>query len=135
MWRMPNRPNEDGDLRLELFVEDIERSVDFYIGVLGFTRGPTTATYIPVQRGRVVFGIGLARNLPPQHPLRQSADERLGIGVEIVLEVADVDAVYRAVIDAGWPVHTPVEERPWGLRDFRLSDPDGYYIRVTSTGG
>jgi lactoylglutathione lyase len=24
-----------------------------------------------------------------------------------------------------------LELRPWGLRDFRLADPDGYYLRVT----
>ena len=28
----------------------------------------------------------------------------------------------------------PVGVRPWGQTDFRLIDPDGYYIRVTSTG-
>jgi lactoylglutathione lyase len=30
----------------------------------------------------------------------------------------------------------PVEllcDRPWGLRDFRVVDPDGYYLRITHT--
>lgn len=22
--------------------------------------------------------------------------------------------------------------RPWGLKDFRICDPDGYYLRITS---
>jgi hypothetical protein len=25
----------------------------------------------------------------------------------------------------------PLTDRPWGLRDFRVVDPDGYYLRVT----
>jgi hypothetical protein len=24
-----------------------------------------------------------------------------------------------------------LREQPWGLHDFRLADPDGYYLRVT----
>jgi hypothetical protein len=27
---------------------------------------------------------------------------------------------------------TPVGDRPWGLRDFRVVDPDNYYLRITS---
>jgi uncharacterized glyoxalase superfamily protein PhnB len=81
-----------------------------------------------------VIGIGLMPGLPDGHPIKRRADERAGIGVEIVLEVADVDAAYRRAVDAGARVHGPVQARPWGLRDFRLTDPDGYYVRVTSVG-
>ena len=30
-----------------------------------------------------------------------------------------------------WPVASGIEKQPWGLRDFRLFDPDGYYLRLT----
>ncbi len=26
----------------------------------------------------------------------------------------------------------PLLVRPWGLTDFRVADPDGYYLRITS---
>jgi hypothetical protein len=29
----------------------------------------------------------------------------------------------------------PMLDRPWGLRDFRMVDPDGYYLRITSHDG
>jgi uncharacterized glyoxalase superfamily protein PhnB len=55
--------------------------------------------------------------------------------VEIVVEVADVDAAYAHARDAaarhGGQVE-PLTARAWGQTDFRLIDPDGYYIRVTS---
>jgi uncharacterized glyoxalase superfamily protein PhnB len=51
--------------------------------------------------------------------------------VEIVLEVPDVDAALEAVERAGCSVVEPLRDRPWGLRDFRLVDPDGYYLRIT----
>ena len=28
-------------------------------------------------------------------------------------------------------ISDPLELRPWGLSDFRLADPDGYYLRIT----
>ncbi len=123
----------DASLRIELFVEDVERSAAFYELVLGFTRERATHGYVAIRRGEVRIGIGAAVNLPPQHYFDVvSLRGRKGIGVEIVLEVDDVDAALRSVIDAGTPVLTPLGERPWGLRDFRIADPDGYYLRITS---
>jgi len=53
-------------------------------------------------------------------------------GVEIVIEVDDLAFEEQRVNASGWPVESPVRERPWGLTDFRVHDPDGYYIRLTS---
>ena len=53
-------------------------------------------------------------------------------GTEIVLEVDDIDAEYERVRATGWPVESDVQLREWGLRDFRLFDADGYYLRLTS---
>jgi uncharacterized glyoxalase superfamily protein PhnB len=27
---------------------------------------------------------------------------------------------------------TPLQDQPWGLRDFRVVDPEGYYLRFTT---
>jgi uncharacterized glyoxalase superfamily protein PhnB len=35
------------------------------------------------------------------------------------------------VVKAGYRLLEPLRERPWGLRDFRVVDPDGYYLRIT----
>ena len=63
---------------------------------------------------------------------RDISAHRLGLGVEIVLEVDDVDGWRDRVAAPGHPILEPLQDRPWGLRDFRISDPDGYYLRVTS---
>ena len=123
----------DADLRLELFVADVERSAAFYERVLGFVRERESDAYVAIRRGDVRIGIGAAANLPPQHYFDASSlQHRKGIGVEIVLEVDDVDEALRTVIEAGHPVLTQLGRRPWGLRDFRIADPDGYYLRITS---
>ena len=43
----------------------------------------------------------------------------------------DIAAVHRRAAASGHPEVTAVVGQPWGLTDFRVLDPDGYYIRVT----
>jgi lactoylglutathione lyase len=52
--------------------------------------------------------------------------------MEIVMEVDDLSAAHRRVLDSAHPVFEPPQQRPWGLWDFRIVDPDGYYLRFTS---
>jgi uncharacterized glyoxalase superfamily protein PhnB len=46
--------------------------------------------------------------------------------------VDDIDAEYERVRATGWPLEGAVQLQDWGLRDFRLFDADGYYLRLTS---
>ena len=48
-----------------------------------------------------------------------------------MLETDDLDAARRRIADEGWPVDDDVQAQPWGLRDFRVLDPSGYYWRLT----
>jgi len=57
-----------------------------------------------------------------------------GVGIEIGIVVADLDKAYAAAVkfqDKGWPISTGIVHRPWGVRDFRVLAPDGYYLRFT----
>ena len=53
-------------------------------------------------------------------------------GVEIVIEVDYLHAERDRLRHAGWPIVEDIMRRPWGLQDFRVLDPDGYYLRFTS---
>lgn len=106
----------------------------FYEATLGLTPPPRWSAegYVPVHAGAVTIGIQHHRNLSADHhfsPARLSGPR--GVGVE----VDDIDAAYAvASIEAtrhGGRVE-PLMQRTWGATDFRLVDPDGYYIRVTS---
>lgn len=119
-------------LRLELFVADIERSVAFYRRVLGFlVERRTDPRYVPVRRGGARLGLGARDILPADHPLRAGTGQVAGLGVEIVVEVDDLDAAHEQVVRSGHRLAAGIAEQPWGLWDFRLHDPDGYYLRVT----
>jgi len=119
-------------LRIEVFPDDLDAFVKFYTEVLGFTltvdQRDTGYPYAAVEHGKVRIGAaraweqvdGKARALPA--------------GVEIVLEVDDVTAFRDRVQAASYPLEQDLQHRPWGLTDFRLHDPAGYYLRVTNKG-
>ena len=85
--------------------------------------------YVFVRRGLAAVGAVEAGH--PVSPDRRAAPE----GVEIVLEVDDVDVECSRIEETGWPIATGLHSQPWGLVDFRLHDPDGHYIRITSRSG
>jgi lactoylglutathione lyase len=126
--------NEAG-LRLELFALNMEASIAFYTRVLAFELARhEPGDYASLRLGDVVLGIGPVAKLPEEggYFSRDIATVRRGLGVEIVIEVDDVDGWHERVADSGHPILEPLQDRPWGLRDFRISDPDGYYLRITS---
>jgi lactoylglutathione lyase len=122
--------------RIELFVRDVEASIRFYERALGFQVERRESDYASLRRGDAVLGLAPVAKLPPtgESPgfTRERVSATRGAGVEIVLEVDDLDAAIRRVDGAGYPVAERLQWRDWGLRDFRLLDPDGYYVRVTT---
>lgn len=116
-------------LRLELFVESVLESRDFYTRVLTFDEVSYQPDgYSVYRKGNVQ--IALQAQLPDDHPLKPQNQERVGLGIEIVIEVNDLDAVYTHVIKEKWPIAEHLAVRPWGSRDFRVVDPNGYYLRI-----
>ena len=119
-------------LRIELFPDDLDALVDFYVSVLGFRlveeRRRTDDPYAALVHGDV--RLGLARR--PEVDEQQRLDRAPEVGVELVLEVDDLDDAHFQVAARGWPLLEDITSRKWGLRDFRLLDPSGYYWRLTT---
>ena len=121
-------------LRLELFVDDLDVAIAFYSRVLGFQPIRKEADYASLRNGAVILGLGPTAKLPATggYFTQVRLQGQRGVGVEIVLEVDDVHAAYQQVLAAGASIVDPLVAQPWGLTDFRLTDPDGYYLRITS---
>jgi len=119
----------DMTMRFEIFPADLDAVVDFYTRVLRFgvtkDERDDPEPYVALQRGWVQVG-ALGRTAPVA-----PADRRPPTGVELVLEVDDVAAERDRVMAAGWPLDEDLQLRPWGLTDFRILDPAGYYLRIT----
>ena len=120
-------------LRLELFVADVAASVAFYRDVLGFVVERDEPGYVPMRLGDARIAIGAQSGLPPGHHFGPEALSRQkGVGVEIVIEVDDIQESHQRAVESGYPLSKSLTPQPWGLTDFRIVDPDGYYVRVTS---
>ena len=52
------------------------------------------------------------------------------LGTEIVFYVRDLESS-RGALEAHGYAPSEIRLQPWGDRDFRVSDNDGYYVRVS----
>ncbi len=115
-------------LRIEIFCGDLDATVRFYGRALAFDlvddRRRTAQPYVALRRDDVRIGAVASVAVPPDRRLPPA-------GTEIVLEVDDLAAEVARISGSGAVLLEEVLRRPWGLRDVRLVDPDGYYLRVT----
>ncbi|KIW20163.1 hypothetical protein PV08_00738 [Exophiala spinifera] len=117
-------------LRIEIFPSDLQRMIDFYSNVLQFKLLKRQDTYAYLQRDNIFIG---AIETPSSDTLeRKIAYRSPNKGVEIVFEVDDLEHERDFIVSKGARLDADIALQPWGLKDFRLTDPDGYYVRITT---
>jgi catechol 2,3-dioxygenase-like lactoylglutathione lyase family enzyme len=118
---------------VELFVSDVERSIGFY-EALGFRVAKRWRDWLILERDGVKLTLqGDSHAVAGPHYFTPDIGRRpRGTGVEIVVQVDDVDALYADAQAGGLNVVKPIQDRDWRARDFRVADPDGYFVRFTS---
>ena len=118
---------------VELFVHDVERTIVFY-RALGFDVMKRYQDWLILRRGNVKLTVQGDKHVTegPHYFTAEIGRFPRGTGVEIVIQVEDVDAEYLRARRASLNVVKPIQDRAWKARDFRLADPDGYFLRVTS---
>lgn len=137
-------------LGLQLYVLDLHVSADFYARALGFEIQYTRPTgrhvqptaesigsepnleYVSLRSGRVFLALARWAAIPEGDYLRRGPADLRGLGMEFIIEVDDAPVAEHRVLEAGFTVESPCRRRPWGATDFRVIDPDGYYLRIMS---
>lgn len=107
----------------QLVVSDLERSIRFYTGQLGFTENFRHENFY-AGIGLGGFSIHLKAGEPSQE---ERARRRRNEDVDLVFGVTGLDGLYQDVLSREVPVIQPLREMPYG-REFYLSDPDGYIL-------
>lgn len=116
--------------KFELATTDPSRDVAFY-SVLGFkVVAKTSYGYVTLKSGPVVIALDPAK-ISPHDAASLSKLRRPPIGVEIVLYTNEnLEEMHARLTSLGMKP-TDIRLQPWGVRDFRLTDPGGYYIRIS----
>lgn len=121
----------------ELDVSDLDRSLAVYVNVLGFM----LHTSRPEERFAYLVLDGVHLMLeeasgPGRRFRAAPLDYPFGRGMNLQIEVVDVDTLYANVRRAGLTVLIDLEERWYqqggieiGNRQFVMADPDGYLLR------
>lgn len=121
----------------ELLVADLEASLSFWCGLLGFTvayaRPEERFAYLDSAAAQIMLeerGQGIQWVTGELEP-------PFGRGINFQVEVAACEPILRRLEAAGWPLFRGVKE-VWyragtgevGQRQFLVQDPDGYLVRL-----
>lgn len=103
-------------------VADVPATIRFYRDVLAF-RSEWTWGEPPSFGGVRWGGVHIMFCLQPQ--LAAKVD-----GHQHSLVLDDVDALYELHRSRGAPIIDPIDNKPWGMREYTVRDPNGYRLRI-----
>jgi len=112
-----------------LTVKDVGKSLAWYRDVLGFAvqqrwEHEGKLMGVSLQAGSVGFMIG-------QDDWKKGRNRKKGVGFRLYCTTAqDVDALARRIVARGGKLDQVPRDQPWGMRDFALTDPDGFKITI-----
>jgi hypothetical protein len=129
-------PPAENYLLLEFHVPSFDKVKEFY-GKLGFEivweRKPEEFKgYLVIRRGNNIlcFWGGNEKIWKHEYFKNWPQNTKRGYGVELVIMVEDIEKFYEEVKQFAKIVEE-LKIKPWGLKDFRIEDPFGFYIRIT----
>jgi len=118
-------------LSASLTVKDLEKSLAWYCGVLGFSvdrrherEGKLVAVSLQAGDVRILLG---------QDNGAKGWDRIKGEGFSMQITTdQDIDALARRIKEHGVELETEPVDTPWGARVFRVRDPDGFRFAISS---
>jgi lactoylglutathione lyase len=117
--------------KFELATTDQSRDTAFY-AKLGFSVvAKTSYGYVTLKSGPVVIALSPVASINPNDAASLSKLRHPPVGVEIVLYTTENLDEKHARLKSQGLKPTDIRLQPWGVRDFRLTDPGGYYIRIS----
>ena len=105
-------------------VADLERSKEFYAGVLGLEPMEFAPNLAAFDVKGVLLQLNAEVNLPASLPKHERGG---GVGVHLLVD--DIWAVWEHLNHLGIPLSEEPTPRPWGLTTFVIEDPDGYEVQ------
>lgn len=122
---------------VELHVDSFEAVKDFYQEI-GFTvvwetpaEGKKGYLVMELESNLLNFWCGTT-SVHEHSYFKNFSDSQNGKGVELILQLEDIDLFYKVCQEKiSDNILSNLEKKPWGLRDFRIKDCNGFYLRAT----
>jgi uncharacterized glyoxalase superfamily protein PhnB len=127
----PPKPFHGRSLSASLTVKDLQKSLAWYQGVVGFT---VDRKYEREGKLRAVaLNAGDVRILIGQDDGAKGWERVKGEGFSLQITTdQNVDDIAKRIKDAGGTLESEPTDLPWGARAFRLRDPDGFRLTISS---
>jgi catechol 2,3-dioxygenase-like lactoylglutathione lyase family enzyme len=117
-----------------LIVEDLDRSLAFYVERLGLPLNHRSGPYAQLATGRTRLALYERVAMSETLGVDLRAPDPDAPGFEIGFKVSDVDAAYDAFTKGGVAGVVAPTTRPWGQRTAYLRDPDGHLVELAQDG-
>jgi catechol 2,3-dioxygenase-like lactoylglutathione lyase family enzyme len=106
-----------------LAVTDLEASRAFYIEKLGFSEDLRVDGWSFLSRGACRLRIGDCPGIAPMSALQNQDHSWFAY-----LHVTDAQQLYADCVKNGVEIWHPLNDTPWGMREFAIVTPDGHRI-------
>jgi len=128
---MTDQPLHGVSLAASLTVNDLGKSLAWYRDVVGF------AVDQNYEREGKLMAVSLktgdVRILLTQDDGAKGRDRAKGEGFSLrITTTQNIDEVAKGITDRGGTLDLPPTDTPWGARIFRLRDPDGFRLAISS---
>lgn len=119
------------ELTASLTVKDLRKSLAWYRDVVGFTVNREIER--DGQLRAVALNAGSVRIMINQDDGAKGFDRVKGDGFSMMFRTAQsIDEIANRIKQRGGTLATEPADMPWGARVFRLVDPDGYKLVISS---
>ncbi|WP_126971214.1 VOC family protein [Gynurincola endophyticus] len=117
-----------------LYVNDVEKMVDFYERTFGFQRkfvtpendygeiitGETTLSFASHTLGKSNFTTDYIKSEPGEKPF----------GFELGFTTDDVESLVKTAIENGGVLVAAAKQKPWGQTVAYIRDPEGFLVEI-----
>ena len=113
-----------------LYVNDFEKTMDFYKGILGLPIKLQQDTYVEFDTGAITLSINTRKDVKELTGLNVPEGSTSTQTFEVGFVVEDVVATIETLRQQGVTSHKRSCTKPWGQTVAYVADPDGHYIEI-----
>ncbi|MED0952306.1 VOC family protein [Bacillus mobilis] len=117
--------------RVQLYVNDIEKSLLFYEEVIGLQLYKKDMHAARFNHDQFSLLLVSDSRLNENHYF-YNRKEMKGNGFELIIVVNRIEEVYERCKEKRCTIQEEIQTYPWEMRGFKVTDPDGYFLRITS---